>query len=210
VALEDPDSEKVVIHGKAVVFRPGREKPETFEVTWKNIRRASATKNGSFALFSARMIVPPWAACGEAFTTGGAFPGIAAPKKPMPREIEFGGDMMLDLTKASDLLKKQEDSQYNNEIYAGQTGFHKVDVSSAITSLNVDVKWKDPDSELRLVIYTPDGQVLGAYDDSSDGKDDGRINMNISNEAGLAMGEWYLKVAGTDVAGKDEYYVKTY
>jgi hypothetical protein len=210
VALADPDPEKAVVHGKAVVFRPGREKPEMFEVTWKNTRRASGTKNGSFALFSARMTVPPWAAGGDAFAAEGAFTGIAALKRPVPREIELNSDMTLDLAKVSALLKKQDDSQYNNEIYAGQSNFHKVDVSGAITSLNVDVKWKDPDSELRLVIYTPDGKVLGPYDDRSDGKGDGRINMNVSNEAGLAAGEWYLKVAGTDVAGKDEYYVKTY
>lgn len=211
LTLAYPGFESAVIHGKAAMFWPGREKPELFEVTWKNTHRADAAQDRSFGLFSARMIVPPWAAAGgDAFATEGAFTGIAALKRPMPREIELYSDLTLDLAKVSEQLANVADSQYNNGISMGQSNYHKVDVAEAIDSLNVDVKWKDPDSELRLVIYTPDGRVLGPYDDSSDGKDDGRINMNVSNEAGLAMGEWYLKVAGTDVAGKDEYYVKTY
>ena len=75
--------------------------------------------------------------------------------------------------------------------------------------LKVDVRWKNSADELRLMIYTPDGHVLGPYYDDSDGKYDARVNMDIVNPDGIARGEWHYKVNGMDVQGKDDYYVRT-
>ncbi len=60
------------------------------------------------------------------------------------------------------------------------------------------------------MVYTPDGKVLGPYYDDSDGKTDGRINLNIANPSGVAAGEWHLKVTDMDTLGDNDYYVKTY
>lgn len=100
-------------------------------------------------------------------------------------------------------------SDYNYNISEGESSWHEALVTDTATTLNVDLKWKNPDDKLRLMIYTPDGHILGPYNDSSDGSTDGRINLNITNTNGIAKGAWYLKVTGTDVIGKDEYYIRT-
>lgn len=99
---------------------------------------------------------------------------------------------------------------YNNEIMPGQTNWHQAYVSGSPAAFNFDLKWNSPDNPLRVVVYTPDGKVLGPYYDDSDGSTDGRINMEISSPAGVADGAWSLKVTDTGVTGKDEYYLKTW
>jgi hypothetical protein len=99
---------------------------------------------------------------------------------------------------------------YNNEIMAGQTNWHQVTVSGSPASLSFEVKSNNSNSDLRVVVYTPDGNVLGPYYDDSDGTVDGRINMEIDNPAGVANGQWSFKVTDTGVTGKDEYYIKTW
>ncbi len=128
---------------------------------------------------------------------------------------EFNGSMVVNLT--GDVLAgvarvqdgAAEASPYDNEISGGETNWHTVNVGD-VDSLNVDLKWNNASDSLRLVIYTPDGKILGPYDDASDGTVDGRINLNIANPSGVAQGEWYLKVTDTSLLGKDAYYVKTY
>ncbi len=99
---------------------------------------------------------------------------------------------------------------YNNEISGGQTNWHKVDLSNAVKSFNIDLKWQNVNDSLRLLLYSPDGKILGPYYDDSDGKIDGRINLNIANPSGVASGEWQLKVTDMSTLGTDDYYVKTY
>ncbi len=98
---------------------------------------------------------------------------------------------------------------YNNEIRQGQESWFESDVSREQTMLKVDVRWMNPANKLRLMIYTPDGHVLGPYYDDSDTRDDGRINVDIANPEGVARGEWHYKVNGIDVQGKDDYYIRT-
>jgi hypothetical protein len=78
------------------------------------------------------------------------------------------------------------------------------------TAFNFDLKWNNPADDLRLMIYTPDGHVLGPYTDVSDGRTDGRINMEIDNQNGVADGTWLFKVTGMSVSGKDEYYIRAW
>jgi hypothetical protein len=107
-------------------------------------------------------------------------------------------------------LSGLQGSLYDDRITAGQTVYHQAQVSGGTTALNFDLKWNDTATGMRLVVYTPDGHVLGPYYDSSDGKTDGRINMVINNSAGVAGGTWSFKVTDTGVTGKDEYYLKTW
>lgn len=161
------------------------------------------------------------------------WPQMPFPDAMPPGLVEFNGSMAVDMVTLRALVDNAtagtafagsaavgNDSAgstamadpYNDDIAAGQTDWHSVDISSAVQSFNVDLKWNDTADNLRLEIYTPDGKVLGPYYDSSDGKIDGRIDLNIANPSsgGVATGEYYLKVTDTSPTGKDEYYVKTY
>ncbi|MFZ3383122.1 MAG: peptidase domain-containing protein [Candidatus Methanoperedens sp.] len=73
-------------------------------------------------------------------------------------------------------------------ITQGQTNWHTKDVTTFITTLNVDLNWGNPSNSLRLTIYSPDGYVLGPYFDNADGVINGRINLNIRNPNGIAKG----------------------
>jgi hypothetical protein len=103
-----------------------------------------------------------------------------------------------------------QESLYDSEISAGQTVWHQAQVTGAPTAFNFDLKWNDTTTSMRLVVYTPDGHVLGPYYDDSDGTTDGRINMEIDNSGGVASGTWSFKVTDTGVTGKDEYYLRTW
>jgi hypothetical protein len=104
----------------------------------------------------------------------------------------------------------QADAMYNDAIASGETVYHDTTVNSSSTSLNIDLKWENPSDSMRLTIYTPDGHVLGPYYDSSDGKTDNAINLEIDNPSGVASGTWIFKVVDTGTTGKDEYYLKTW
>jgi hypothetical protein len=95
----------------------------------------------------------------------------------------------------------------NAEITQGQTNWHTKDVSTFITSLNVDLNWGTPGNSLRLTIYSPDGYVFGPYFDISDGSINGRINRYINNPNGIAKGTWYYEVYGYSVSGTQSYSI---
>jgi hypothetical protein len=109
---------------------------------------------------------------------------------------------------ASGIVNDTQKDTYSNGIVDGQTVWHQAEVSGK--SLNVDLKWQNASDDLQLTIYTPDGHILGPYGDEADGKSDGRINLEISDHGDVADGTWSFKVQGADVAGKDEYYMRTW
>ncbi|MDO8724856.1 MAG: peptidase domain-containing protein [Candidatus Methanoperedens sp.] len=92
-------------------------------------------------------------------------------------------------------------------ITQGQTNWHSKDVTTYITSLNVDLNWGNPGNSLRLKIYSPDGYVFGPYFDNADGVIDGRINLDIRNPNGIAKGTWRYEVYGYSVIGTQGYYI---
>jgi hypothetical protein len=92
-------------------------------------------------------------------------------------------------------------------ISQGQTNWHAKSVSSVITTLNVDLNWGNPANSLQLKIYSPDGYTFGPFYDSYDGYYDGRINLNIINNNGIAKGTWYYEVYGASVSGTQDYYI---
>ena len=89
--------------------------------------------------------------------------------------------------------------EYNDQISQGQTVWHQQDITGSSTTLNVSLKWQTANDSLRLMIYTPDGHVLGPYYDSYDGKVNNEINLTVSNPDGIASGSWSFKVTGTNV-----------
>ncbi len=92
-------------------------------------------------------------------------------------------------------------------ITQGQTNWHTKDVTTFITTLNVDLNWGNPSNSLRLRIYSPDGYVFGPYFDNADGIIDGRINLDIRNPNGIAKGTWRYEVYGYSVVGTQGYYI---
>lgn len=187
--------------GKIAMFKAGSAVPDWFDLRWENMQAVRFGEKMSPAIFSAHLVIPPVNGSEE----------MPLPPWPFPGEYVFDSNVTVDLANLTnpDGITLR-DSLYNNEIAAGETQWHSADISDAVESVNVDLKWRDSGHPLKLTIYTPDGHVLGPYDDSSDGKTDSRINLNVDNPSGVAAGEWSLKVTDTGVAGKDAYYVKTY
>jgi len=94
-------------------------------------------------------------------------------------------------------------------IKQGENNWHAKEVRGFITNLNVDLNWGNHGNSLRLRIYTPEGYVLGPYFDSADGVMDGRIDLNIKRQNGIARGVWYYEVYGYNVTGVEDYYMST-
>ncbi len=92
-------------------------------------------------------------------------------------------------------------------IRQGETNWHYKNVTTFITTLNVDLDWGNPGNSLRLKIYSPDGYVFGPYFDDADGAIDGRINRYINNPNGIAKGTWRYEVYGYSVSGTEDYYI---
>lgn len=92
-------------------------------------------------------------------------------------------------------------------ITQGKTNWHSKDVTTFITTLNVDLNWGNSGNSLRLTIYSPDGYIFGPYFDNADGAINGRINLNIYNPNGIARGTWYYEVYGYSVSGTEDYYI---
>lgn len=109
----------------------------------------------------------------------------------------------------ADYVANNTTKGFNNEIRQGQESWFESNVAGQQTVLKIDVRWKNPANKLRLMAYTPDGHVLGPFYDGSDGRADGRINVDVINPEGVAKGEWHYKVNGVEVQGKDDYYVRT-
>jgi len=113
-----------------------------------------------------------------------------------------------------DILKpgnSTEEEPPIDSVYAtitqGNTNWHTKDVTTFITTLNVDLNWGNSGNSLRLKIYSPDGYVFGPYFDNADGVINGRINLNINNPNGIAKGTWYYEVYGYSVSRTEDYYI---
>lgn len=67
---------------------------------------------------------------------------------------------------------------------------HKKIVSGHFTTLNVDLKWANPDVSLKLLVASPSGVTFGPWCDASDAFTDHEINMDISDPDGIEQGTW--------------------
>ncbi|MCK4269235.1 MAG: hypothetical protein KAW93_02020 [Methanogenium sp.] len=92
-------------------------------------------------------------------------------------------------------------------IKAGETDWISKPISGYYTQLHIDLNWGDTSDSLRLKIYSPDGNTFGYYYDNSDGSTDGRIQLNINNQNGIAEGTWWYEVYGYRVTGEEDYYI---
>ena len=84
------------------------------------------------------------------------------------------------------------------------TKVHLKNVCSFIKTLNVDLNWFNPNTSLKLIVYSPNGTQFGPWDDNSDGILDHAINMDITNPDGIETGQWhYVVIYGSGVEKTD-------
>jgi len=89
-------------------------------------------------------------------------------------------------------------------ITQGQINWHDKYISGG-PGFNVDLNWGSSANSLRLRIFTPDGYVLGPFYDYTDGMIDGRINIYIGRDGGVAPGTYHSEVYGERVLGIEDY-----
>ncbi len=189
--------EYAFITGNMTLHHPG-EKDRSFPVQWVRGSPVGLRNGVMMASFIADMNVP-MPLRGPDFPPAGnmlAFHSeinIASPILSEPTAISGPAD------------------EYNDQISQGQTVWHQQDITGTSTTLNVSLKWQTASDSLRLMIYTPDGHVLGPYYDSSDNKANGEINLTVTNPDGVASGSWSFKVTGMNVSTSQEgYYLRAW
>ena len=95
----------------------------------------------------------------------------------------------------------------SGSVTQGQTTWQTKVVSSYITSMNMDLYWGNPSNSLQLRIYSPDGSIYGPFYDNFDGSNNGRINVDVINSAGLPKGVWSFEIYGYKVTGTQSYTI---
>jgi hypothetical protein len=87
------------------------------------------------------------------------------------------------------------------------TKVHVKKVCNYTKTLNVDLKWSNPNASLKLIVYSPNGIQFGPWDDSSDGVLDHEINMDISNPDIIETGQWHYVVIYDKGVEKTDYII---
>lgn len=92
-------------------------------------------------------------------------------------------------------------------IRQGQTNWHSKYIGPYCRNYYVDLNWGNSANSLQLRIYCPDGSTKGPFYDSSDGRIDGRICLNVYQSGGgyLPVGTYYHEVYGYRVSGIEDY-----
>ncbi|AGB01611.1 hypothetical protein [Methanoregula formicica] len=57
----------------------------------------------------------------------------------------------------------------------------------------IDLDWRDKNKDLGLTVFAPDA-TLGPYTDTSDGRKDGRIFLDIASRLNVTAGTWFFRV----------------
>ena len=92
------------------------------------------------------------------------------------------------------------------DIEENQINWHSQNITSYTTALNINLKWKNPSSNLSLKVYSPEGRSFGPFYDNFDGLTNGQIYFCIRKEGGLPMGEWWYAVEGEEINETQEYF----
>ena len=86
-------------------------------------------------------------------------------------------------------------------IFDGETKSYIYDVDSGSTELEIELSWLLPTSgsALSISVFNPNGNLVGQYYDTYDGKEDGNIGIRISGNS--LGGDWTIFVNGDNVVG---------
>jgi hypothetical protein len=87
----------------------------------------------------------------------------------------------------------------------GGKAHHIKKVDRYIETLNVDLKWANPDVSLRLDVYSPSGEKVGSWDDTRDDVISHEINVDINNLNGIEQGTWNYYVYYVKGVGSTDY-----
>lgn len=91
----------------------------------------------------------------------------------------------------------------NRQIKTGESVSYHRSIPSGMSDITCDLNWLNPKSSLKITIFGPDG-MMGPYFDSSDGKVDGRIFLQISRDRDLTGGNWYVVIEAEKTAGETQ------
>lgn len=121
------------------------------------------------------------------------------------KKIDMGGYTVTipDIVKPTNYQVKT----VSDTITQGETDWISTEISGYYTQLHIDLNWGDSSDSLRLKVYSPDYHTFGYYYDNFDGYYDGRIQLNINNNDGIAEGTWWYEVYGYDVDGVEDYSI---
>ncbi len=190
------NSDNGFIRGNMTLHTPGQQ-DRSYQVEWVKASQAGLIDGLVMASFVADMRIPM-----------------------PPPEADFQGPAGLltfhsMINISSPILSQPttmavQDNGYNSQISQGETVWHQQEITGRSTTLNVSLKWQTANDSLRLMIYTPDGHVLGPYYDSYDGKLNNEINLTVSNPDGITSGSWSFKVTGTNVTSQEGYYLRAW
>ena len=91
----------------------------------------------------------------------------------------------------------------NGHIKTGESlSFHRT-LPEGLKNITCDLTWLTTKSSLKITIFSPDG-MMGPYYDSSDGKADGRIFLQISRDRDLTGGDWYVVIEAEKTSGETQ------
>lgn len=91
----------------------------------------------------------------------------------------------------SNSAKKDSLSSWIPIPFLSRSRYYDLDVPSPEKSLWVDMRWEG-NGDHALTVYHPTG-TLGTFRDDSDGLNDRRIFLQISQEGGIETGAWHFK-----------------
>lgn len=196
------------INGNMTVHRPG-EKDHSYPVQWVRYSPVGLKNGLVMASFIADMNIP-MPHIGDGFPPTGdqlSFHSVINITSPILSEPT---PLVVQADEYNAQISQSQTSEFDEQISQSQTVWHQQDITGSSTTLNVSLKWQNASDSLRLMIYTPDGNVLGPYYDNYDGAVNGEINLTVSNSDGIASGSWSFKVTGMNVTGQEGYYLRAW
>jgi hypothetical protein len=91
----------------------------------------------------------------------------------------------------------------NWHIKKGESLSFRRSLPEGLDTVTCDLTWLNPASSLKIMIFGPDG-MMGPYYDSSDGKENGRIFLQISRDRKLTGGDWYVVIDAEKTDGETQ------
>lgn len=87
----------------------------------------------------------------------------------------------------------------------GEVDYHTYYVSSGHTTLEVSLTWdRSTNNDLTLTLYPPHGRSY-AWDDSADGKLNGKISVKTPIPSDMTGAYWGIDITGRTVTGTQAY-----